>query len=92
MADNKKIYDNTINAIYHLAINELSKEDIDGLEKVKNNVSYEKVKTKGGALINTNYALELLKSYFTTLKPPNKPYFHYVETSNICYKCVIKFP
>jgi endoribonuclease Dicer len=92
MTENKKIYDNTINAIYHLAINEISKEDIDGLEKIKNNASYEKIKTKGGALINTNYALELLKSYFTTLKPPNKAYFHYIETSNICYKCIIKFP
>jgi endoribonuclease Dicer len=92
MEENKLIYDNTISAIYELAINHISKEDIDALEKVKYSASYEKVQTKGGALLNTNYALELLKSYFTSLKHPNKPYFHFVETSNICFKCIIKFP
>jgi hypothetical protein len=59
---------------------------------IENSLGYEKIMTKGGALLNTNYALELLKSYFTSLKPPNRPYFHFVETSNICFKCIIKFP
>jgi len=57
MQDNKKIYDNTINAIYELAINQIAKEDISELELFKNNSSYEKVATKGGAILNTNYAL-----------------------------------
>lgn len=92
MCNNKQKFDNTINAIYELSINNISKEDINAIEKIKTSRSYEKVKTKGGALLNTNYALELLKSYFTSLKPPNRPYFHFIETSNICFKCIIKFP
>ena len=92
MCENKQKFDNTINAIYELSINNISKEDINAIEKIKTSRSYEKVKTKGGALLNTNYALELLKSYFTSLKQPNRPYFHFIETSNICFRCIIKFP
>jgi endoribonuclease Dicer len=92
MLENKKIYDNTINAIYELAINQIGKEEIGELDAFSNSPSYEKVATKGGAILNTNYALELLKSYFTSLKPPNRPYIHFIETTNICYKCIIKFP
>ncbi len=40
MEENKKIYDNTIHAIYELAINNISKEDIDGLERIKTSASY----------------------------------------------------
>ena len=50
-----------------------------------------KVKTTG-AIINTNYALEILKSFFSTLRHPNKAHYHFITTPNICYKCVIKFP
>lgn len=57
MTENKMFYDNTINAIYELAIHNISKENIDALDKIKYSTSYEKVKTKGGALLNTNYAL-----------------------------------
>lgn len=92
MVENKQIYDNTINAIYELAVNQISKQEINGLEKVQYSTSYEKVPTRGGALLNTNYSLELLKSYFTSLKPPNRAYFHFVETPSICFKCIIKFP
>lgn len=76
MLEYKKIYDNTINAIYQLAINQIAKESIS--MPIEYSPSYEKVMTKGGALLNTNYALDLLKSYFTSLKPPNRPYFHFV--------------
>lgn len=55
-------------------------------------MGYKKVATKGGALLNTNYALEILKIYFTTLSQPNKGYFLYNQTPNVCYKCVIKMP
>jgi len=48
--------------------------------------------TKGGALLNSNYALEVLKIYFSTLAQPNKGYFHFSLTPNVCYKCVIKMP
>ena len=91
MMANKDINDNTISTVYQLAINEIAKEDLSD-EVHKSNPTYEKVATKGGALLNTSYALELLKSYFTSLKPPNRFYPHYIETPNICYKCVIKFP
>jgi hypothetical protein len=50
------------------------------------------VPTKGGALLNSNYALEILKIYLTTLAQPNKGYFQYILTPNICYKCIIKMP
>jgi endoribonuclease Dicer len=92
MIEHKKIYDNTINAIYELAINQIAKESINAMSQIEYSPSYKKVATKGGALLNTNYALELVKSYFTSLKKPNRPYFHFIETSNICFKCVIKFP
>jgi hypothetical protein len=62
------------------------------MDQIEYSPSYKKVATRGGALLNTNYALELLKSYFTSLKQPNRPYFHFIETSNICFKCIIKFP
>ena len=78
MSEDKKIYDNTINAIYQLAIGQIAKKDLRALEKIKQSPSYQKVKTRGGALLNTNYALQLLKSYFTSLKPPNRPYFHFI--------------
>lgn len=55
-------------------------------------VGYKKVPTKGGALLNTNYALEILKIYLTTLAQPNKGYFQYIETPNISFKCIIKMP
>ena len=47
---------------------------------------------KSGATLNTNYSLEVLKTYFSSLKAPNKPHFTFIETPNICYKCVIYFP
>lgn len=77
MLEYKAVYDNTINAIFQLAINQIAKEGQPS-EPVEYSPSYKKVATKGGALLNTNYALELLKSYFTSLKPPNRPYFHFV--------------
>ena len=55
-----------------------STEKINGMDQIEYSPSYKKVATKGGALLNTNYALELLKSYFTSLKHPNKPYFHFI--------------
>ena len=92
MLENKKANNNTISAVYELAIHQISKENINALELHHNSPSYEKAATKGGALLNTNYALELLKSYFTSLKQPNRPYIHFIETTNICYRCLIKFP
>lgn len=77
MMENRKIYDNTINAIFELAINQIAKETIN-TDQIEYSPSYKKVATKGGALLNTNYALDLLKSYFTSLKYPNRPYFHFV--------------
>jgi hypothetical protein len=53
---------------------------------------FEKKKMKGGAILNTNYSLELLKAYLSTLRQPNKAYFHYFGTPGIGYKCAIKFP
>ena len=54
---------------------------------------YKKAKVKAsGALLNTNYSLELLKAFFATLRQPNKAYYHFIETPNIGYKCIIKFP
>jgi len=61
-----------------LAINKISKEKLNTIGKVQDNPSYERVMTKAGAMLNTNYALELLKSYFTSLKKPNRPYFHFI--------------
>ena len=55
-------------------------------------VGYKKVSTKGGALLNSNYALEILKIYLASLAQPNKGYFQYILTPNICYKCIIKMP
>ena len=55
-------------------------------------VGYKKVATKSGALLNSNYALEILKIYLSTLAQPNKGYFQYIMTPNICYKCIIKMP
>ncbi len=78
MVEYKSIYDNTIRAIFELAINQISHEPINAMEHIKYSPSYKKIATKGGALLNTNYALDLLKSYFTCLKPPNRAYIHFI--------------
>ena len=56
MLSNRNINDNTISTVYELAINEIAKEDLSN-EVIKVNSAYEKVATKGGALLNTSYAL-----------------------------------
>ena len=85
------MYDDTINATYEIAINRIAKKEIRA-EKKKEKEGYKKVATKGGALSNSNYALEILKIYLATLAQPNKGYFQYILTPNICYKCIIKMP
>lgn len=85
------MYDDTINATYEIAINRIAKKEIRA-DKKKEMVGYKKVATKGGALLNSNYALEILKIYLATLAQPNKGYFQYIFTPNICYKCIIKMP
>lgn len=91
MIEDAEMYDDTINATYEIAINRIAKKEIRA-EKKKEKEGYKKVATKGGALLNSNYALEILKIYLATLAQPNKGYFQYILTPNICYKCIIKMP
>ena len=56
MIEDAEIYDDTINATYEIAINRIAKKEIRA-DKRKEIVGYKKVATKGGALLNSNYAL-----------------------------------
>lgn len=98
MCSNKDFYDDVINATYEIAINKFSDKAGQPVEKVKMKPSilqadYKRIIVRSsGALINTNYALEILKMYCASLRHPNKPMFYFVETPNLAFKCLIYFP
>lgn len=71
----------------------MAKEGIDPRLKYEADKGYKKrTIAKSGAIINTNFAREILKTYFSSLKQPNKEKYYYLETPNVCFKCIIYFP
>lgn len=60
---------------------------------MKQQEGYQKVTVKeSGAIINTSYALEVLKMYCAALRSPNKLVPIYIQTSNVAFRCFIHFP
>lgn len=98
MCSNKNFYDDVINATYEIAINRFSDKEgqhwvIDKKKRTIQQPDYKRIIVRStGALINTNYGLEILKMYCSSLRHPNKPMFYFVETPNLAFKCLIFFP
>jgi hypothetical protein len=88
-------YNDIIKSTTEIAINQFSDRCEAGRERVraKAEEGYEKVVLReSGALLNTNYALEVLKIYCATLHQPNKIVPIYIETPNVAFRCILHFP
>lgn len=81
MCSNKNFYDDIINATEQIAINKFS--DKEGPIKCDRasimQRDYKRIIIgSSGAIINTNYSLEILKMYCSSLRHPNKPKFYFI--------------